>query len=72
MTIDNLKKLVFENKKKGRFVTYIIPTKAHGNLIVDELMRIKKVNQSSVLVIRHMDNALIKIDSESLDNFKFI
>ena len=72
MTIESLKRLVSENKKKGRSVTYIIPTKPYSNLIVDELMRIKKVNQNSVLVIRHMDNSLIKIDAASLDKFKFI
>jgi len=72
MTIENLKSLVSKNKKKGRVVTYIIPTESHGNLIVDELMQIKKVNQNSVLVIRHMDNSLIKIDAVSLNKFKYI
>ena len=72
MTIESLKRLVSENKKKGRIVTYIIPTKSYSNLIVDELMRIKKVNKNSVLVIRHMDNSLIKIDAASLNKFKFI
>lgn len=72
LTLKKVRELSERAKSKGRVSLYIIPIQKHQDYIVDELMLVRSINQSSLTAYRTRHASLVKIESKNLEKFKII
>ncbi len=72
MTTANAVEQKFTEHQKTGSNTYMIPTKNMNNWYKDELLFVRKVENSKVTVFRSMDGKLYILSEEKLVDFKLL